>query len=855
MKPETLFQMMDEISPDYIAEAKPKNTRTRPGHAPARTQAKTAAEDEIFEVQQPVMQKRRKDNIMKSSMIQRFTTGMVAAAALAVFVGGGVFIAKQQKDKSAVTSSTPASQIAEQRPENFLGGTGAVHAMQSAERGGLAMYDDENFYFGGMTVPRSGALQENVTLQADHLSDILWDGDRFYRRDGGTLSLLDTDGTQTPFFDASQCNLSVPYPTDRNLITAIYHLSGDNYVIVMIPQKLQDGQVEASYGMAAVFYRADTGKIEILDDTNAMRWETLLRDGNGGFYVLPANDSDGETWVYHLIEEENSMTSIYSPAEKPITPGSMYLTPDNKTLYYRPKDSDELRKVSTSELTIRQTGSVNTEAVLEHVPADGCLAYDGTLFVFDPEQTQIERTDLEWNTQELLWRAVDDDNMPEKFRAAFDADGMQMLAVDENYLFVQFGTDAQFGLLDRKTREMRYITVTDTQEQTDEPQNAEDTAPPTEESNIYGGEGALRIVKPLWKYGGLLRDDRYFYYGGMKINADGNAEYGGISELPTVWNGHPVITDSEQLYTQENGKIWSLDAAGNETLFYEVPGVWMYNGDHSGYLEEHVSDIEVAVLRHIYDDVYVIAGTARTTDTNEACNFAYYIRHANFEETGSSDDCGYYCLPEHLVTMQDVNRLADLIPAPEKKGFYCYEASKGRIVFVPCHEDADWKVNRVVSPYTDQIHANSWTVKDGTLYYLNSEGEFCKHVISDDAVVYLDPNTGREYDTTDAEYAKNAEKTVLTAPEGTLRALYFGSSTVYALLNNDTVWAADLSEPEQWTEIFRNQDNNSDKKEVAAITGGVAADDRLLLMAVDGQDHQVFLQIFPDRPYAFALTT
>ena len=51
MKPETLFQMMDEISPDYIAEAKPKNTRTRPGHAPARTQAKTAAEDEIFEVE------------------------------------------------------------------------------------------------------------------------------------------------------------------------------------------------------------------------------------------------------------------------------------------------------------------------------------------------------------------------------------------------------------------------------------------------------------------------------------------------------------------------------------------------------------------------------------------------------------------------------------------------------------------------------------------------------------------------------------------------------------------------------------------------------------------------------------
>ena len=93
---------------------------------------------------------------MKSSMIQRFTTGMVAAAALAVFVGGGGFIAKQQKDKSAVTSSTPASQIAEQRPENFLGGTGAVHAMQSAERGGLAMYDDENFYFGGMTGDLAG---------------------------------------------------------------------------------------------------------------------------------------------------------------------------------------------------------------------------------------------------------------------------------------------------------------------------------------------------------------------------------------------------------------------------------------------------------------------------------------------------------------------------------------------------------------------------------------------------------------------------------------------------------------------------------------------------------------------------
>lgn len=871
MKPETLFQIMEEISPDYIAEAKPKYTRVRPGHSSAETRA-AAEEDEIFTVQRPVMQRRRKENTMKSSVLQRLTTGLVAAAALAVFVGGGVFIAKQQKDKKAMTSSTPASQIAEQGVRNFLGGTGEVRVMQAMPARSSVIYDDDFFYSadGSVRIPRQGGQITESEASQQYFSD----GERFYSYDGSVLYTVGQDGTRTQFFDASRFEPSVHYETDRNSILNIFHIGGDSYVILLLPQKLRDGQLEASYSEIAVLYREETGETVILDQTNEMRWTSLLPDGNNGFYVLPTDDAGETPWIYHYTEAEQSMTSIFSDTEGAINPESMYLSPDGKTLYFRPLYTDnlrraaELRKISTDELDIHRTGGTESELVLEHVPAEGYLAYEGSLFVFNAERTQLARTDLEWNTQEQLWQA-DDDTMPEEFRAEYASDNayFEVIAADENYLFVQLGGPGNLGLFDRKTGEMQYITVSDAQEQTET--DTASAALQTADGNLFGGKGELRITAPYLKTGAVLRDDNFYYFGRTGFGAvnfddadlstpeetDTINEYGfgGIFTYDPTWQGHDIITDGEQLYTVKGGEIWSLDESGSETLFYRMPGVWKYNSDHSGNFGKQITDETISTFMHVYDDVYMVAGTAFDNETNETINFGYYFKHDKFKDSGKTDDGGYYCLPEYLV--RDGALYADLIPAPEKRGFYCFD--HGHVIYVPCYEDSDWKVNRVVSPYDDTVIAGSWTVKKDVLYYLNSDGQFCCRALSDDAVVYLTPTTGEAYDTTAEEYAKNAEKTVLyTAEDETLTALFFGGDTVYALTDQGNVYAAAPDETGQRNSdesMFQNAVfRSADSAYTFELSGsGFAAEDRLCLFAADAQGNDIILQIIPERHSVF----
>ena len=102
---------------------------------------------------------------MKGTVLQRLTTGMVAAAALAVFVGGGVFIAKQQSAKSQANS--PAAQIAEQT---------------TAE-------------------PQQTEPQEPQQITEINGKRILTDGEQRYLTEQNQIWLLDDDGNEIPFFN------------------------------------------------------------------------------------------------------------------------------------------------------------------------------------------------------------------------------------------------------------------------------------------------------------------------------------------------------------------------------------------------------------------------------------------------------------------------------------------------------------------------------------------------------------------------------------------------------------------------------------------------------------------------------
>ena len=179
MKPEQLLDAMEHISQDYIAEAKPKHKL----HQESRVeqQARSAAETVTLKPTQQKSQRSGKDITMSNhSFGQRIMTGVIAAAACAVFVGGGIFIAMQARQNRPETANSgfENSEIKEITDRNFLGGEGEIHVMRDME----TMYDDTNFYFnrGFYVAPRSSEslteMREVSEKQKEYLSHVFADG-------------------------------------------------------------------------------------------------------------------------------------------------------------------------------------------------------------------------------------------------------------------------------------------------------------------------------------------------------------------------------------------------------------------------------------------------------------------------------------------------------------------------------------------------------------------------------------------------------------------------------------------------------------------------------------------------------
>ena len=142
MKPEDLLDAIQGIPEDYIAEAKPKRHRDprRSLHSAEQSAAAPSAEN-IREssgspasgaVQHtPKHRREEPDMTQKHFSLHRLTTGIAAAAACAVFIGGGVFIAKQAADRDRSDGGTDG-QIKIQRE----GGAEAVDPRAEIRRGG-----------------------------------------------------------------------------------------------------------------------------------------------------------------------------------------------------------------------------------------------------------------------------------------------------------------------------------------------------------------------------------------------------------------------------------------------------------------------------------------------------------------------------------------------------------------------------------------------------------------------------------------------------------------------------------------------------------------------------------------------
>ena len=628
MKPDILLHMMEEISPEYIEEAKPKYTRVRPmkkttsAHIPAGETAPA----------RPAMQKRRKDNTMKGSVIQRLTTGMVAAAALAVFVGGGVFIAKQQSAKSKADS--PAAQIAEQKAVNFLGGTGAVKPDFVGGRFMPILHDNDNLYLPHMTIPRSGALLTEIR-ESDLIDSILCDGERFYERDGAKLSIVAQDGTRTPFLDVSAFDADLDFPVTSYFIFAVHHICDDIYYI----EYFADGANEAGEILEAArsfVYHADTGEAEQFGDA---AFNTVQPDGSSGFYGI----AEEKHFTHYTVTPELSSRQ-YSLTDgqrnyNAETLRAYAISPDQRFAYLLVYPQDDVENLSYLRLNL-ESGDVTV--LFEAAPFLYFAESDGKLYSLTPNKNELVSSDLDFSTHTVLWHP--DDDTPQDFREQLIPDnlGCRVLAANSEYVILTFGAN-KFGVFDLNTKTMRYVREVDAEaepvQQTDEQQQTEPQQ---------------------------------------------------ITEI----NGKRILTDGEQRYLTEQNQIWLLDDDGNEIPFFTIHGVYDYRYCRNGY--ERSRDLvpentTLTLFRHVWgdetthqgnkEDMYVYQGYEYDPETDEYTYFTGYTGIEWFDSEEKYLAVTVYDLPAYLAQYPlTINRISE-----EEQGFY-FELD-GQTYFTHCISD------------------------------------------------------------------------------------------------------------------------------------------------------------------------
>lgn len=108
---------------------------------------------------------------------------------------------------------------------NFLGGQGSLHIPKNGSQ--ILWYDDSNYYFPAGFFSRSGNLiqqfpQTNDAASGYFMGKIISDGERLYALKDGTLNLLGSSGTLTPFFRLADTDLA----GDEILVTQVFRCGG-----------------------------------------------------------------------------------------------------------------------------------------------------------------------------------------------------------------------------------------------------------------------------------------------------------------------------------------------------------------------------------------------------------------------------------------------------------------------------------------------------------------------------------------------------------------------------------------------------------------------------------------------------
>lgn len=510
MKPEDILNAMSSIPEEYISEAKPvrRGESRTAKHSAAANAVRQSAHGQRAASGGAARSSNRKDSTMsfKQPVWQRVTTGIAAAAACTVFVGGGVFIAQQAAENQSV-GQTAQSQSDEQHTANFLGGSGALHVVGSTL---TLMYDDNYFYlFGGYyraerngdTVTQLVTDEEYLDAETQEMIQCLqWDGEQFYYADDTGLYRMDDTGVreEEPFYTVSKDSL---YAIENNMTDYRIHWHriqklADGYYAINYIAASDDGSSK-SFGYV---YQPETGEQVTVPEDSALG--TYLSDGENTYYAHAMRN--GGLFEVRLDNTWTKRIDVNLRAEL----GDSWMMSDG-SIYFMSTLASTLDYVYQYSKFDSETHVLSQ--ILDRAPFSGFREYDGDIYTVK-DQKYLMRSDPEWTEQETLFTF--DETMPDAARiwvANDDGSRTQLsiandvLCADADYILVSLPGE-QYALYDRGTGTMQYLC----QPRSDEDET-EAEAPA--ETNIFGGTGEIRPVD--WDVYGmteLYRDDEYYYY-------------------------------------------------------------------------------------------------------------------------------------------------------------------------------------------------------------------------------------------------------------------------------------------------------------------------------------------------------
>ncbi len=650
MKPEDLLDAIQGIPEDYIAEAKPKRHRDprRSLHSAEQSAAASSAEN-IREssgspasgaVQHtPKHRREEPDMTQKHFSLHRLTTGIAAAAACAVFIGGGVFIAKQAADRDRSDGGTDG-QIT-----NFLGGKGEIHVAYSSSyprRTLDLMYDDTRVYFdnGKYAADRTGSgvlkaypTSEDVQMT---LSNTFWDGERFYYAYAKELYPMDMTGSRSaePFYEIEwEPAEDSPIEIDHIQFSDVVKLRENDYWISF---RMHNADESGEYA-GSVWHHTGEDSKNYSDGTGSGRPGMILPDHpelsvwQTAANVLSCRTQNPDGTV------SGSPLNMGPGSRNEMEYGTAWTLRGEDVYYMTEIYADNIQFPHSSYAKINVLTEAYTE-VCEKPEFDSFIPVGDSMLTVSRDGKALSASDFELTKTDVLFEYGD--SVPAEIRDtvsdAWNAAPLKSLAAaDEQYALTVLDTKADapqsYALFDRATNEMRYYQVSV------QPAPEEQQPVPDAEHNFLGGIGEVH-ANDSQMY--LLYDDTRYYFAGGTLCADrSGGQLGRVTESGFRHEGlQKYCTDGECFYQQDGIHLYRTDNYGRpeETPFFTLGEDDLENArsrfSDSGSIEEKVHAFTVQKLCEGY---YVVTAYLSDFEAADSRGITVTFSYLYHPETGT----------------------------------------------------------------------------------------------------------------------------------------------------------------------------------------------------------------------------